>query len=65
MLVLGIDVIILAAFGAALVVAAYVAALLVPLSRESGVTAVVTATIVSTVMVVAYMLMARALDALL
>lgn len=65
MLVLGIDVIILAAFGAALVVAAYVAAMLVPLSRESGVTAVVTTTIVSAVMVVAYMLMTRVLDALL
>lgn len=65
MLALGIDVIILAVFGLALVLASYIAAVLVPLSREGGVAAIISTAITATSMVMAYVVMAHVLDAML
>lgn len=65
MILLGIDVIILAVVGMALTAASYVAARLVPLSQEEGI-ATITATFVTALsMVIAYVVMAKVLDAML
>lgn len=65
MILLGVDVIVLAIVGVALTVASYVTARLVPLSQEEGV-ATVTATFVTALsMVIAYVVMAKVLDAML
>lgn len=65
MVTFGIDVIILAVFGLALVLASYIAAVLVPLSREGGVAAIISTAITATSMVMAYVVMAHVLDAML
>lgn len=62
MITFGIDVIILAVVGIALVLASYTTAVLVPLSREEGVTAIVSTAITATSMVMAYVVMAYVLD---
>lgn len=65
MISLGIDVIVLTVIGMILTAASYVMARLVPLSQEEGV-ATVTATFVTALsMVIAYVVMARVLDAML
>lgn len=65
MILLGIDVIILAIVGMALTVASYVAARFAPMSQEEG-TAYITATFVTaSSMVIAYVVMAKVLDAML
>lgn len=65
MITFGIDVIILAVFGLALVLASYIAAVLVPLSREGGVAAIISTAITAISMVMAYVVMAHVLDTML
>lgn len=62
MLTFGIDILILAVVGVALVLATYVAAALIPLTREGGVAAVTATAITATSMIVAYIVMAHVLD---
>jgi hypothetical protein len=62
MITFGIDVIILAMFGLALVLASYIAAVLVPLSQEGGMAAIVSTAITAISMIVAYIIMAHVLD---
>lgn len=65
MILLGVDVIILATVGMALTAASYAAARLAPMSQEEG-TAYITATFVTaSSMVIAYVVMAKVLDAML
>lgn len=65
MLVLGVDVMILLCFGCALVFASYIAASLIPLSKEEGITSIVSTAITAASMVVAYIVMAHMLDLML
>lgn len=65
MITLGVDVIILAILGAMLVLGSYVAAVLVPLSREGGVAAIISTAITATSMIVGYVVMAHVLDLML
>lgn len=65
MLTFGIDILILAVVGIALVLTSYITAVLVPLSREEGVAAIVSTAITATSMVMAYVVMAYVLDTMI
>lgn len=62
MLLVGIDVLILAVFGLALIFASYVGAVLIPLTKDAGWASIISTAITAASMVIAYVVMTKVLD---